>query len=44
MLEKKNNKKTVKKIQTEQPIIDKSNELIKKLLIKGKKKWLFEFE
>ena len=37
MLEKKTTKKTVKKILTEQPIIDQSNELIKKLLIKGKK-------
>ncbi|MDC3091157.1 RNA polymerase sigma factor RpoD [Rickettsiales bacterium] len=37
MLEKKQNKKIVKKILTEEPIIDKSNELIKKLLIKGKK-------
>ena len=37
MLEKKTTKKTAKKILTEQPIIDQSNELIKKLLIKGKK-------
>ena len=37
MLEKKTTKKTPKKILNEQPIIDQSNELIKKLLIKGKK-------
>ena len=37
MLEKKTTKKTSKKILNEQPIIDQSNELIKKLLIKGKK-------
>ena len=37
MLEKKTTKKTPKKTLNEQPIIDQSNELIKKLLIKGKK-------
>ena len=37
MLEKKITKKNLKKILNEQPIIDQSNELIKKLLIKGKK-------